>query len=83
MEIRKDYYPEDIALTLCSLSYKNFENFDEYGEQNPKIQECADALYQLMAIVENPYNKKYFRTLWETLQDFCEAAENGYIKNDE
>lgn len=79
MEIRKDYYPEDIALALCSIADENFENFDEYGEINPKVEDLKDTLYDLMAICENKYNKDSFRTLWNTLQDISEKFSNGEV----
>lgn len=45
MEIRKDYYPEDIALALCNMADRNFENYDENGELNPLIEDVKNALY--------------------------------------
>lgn len=73
MEIRKDYYPDDMAMALCFIANSDIEKFDKKtGEQNPKITEITNALYHLMATAENPYNNDYFRTLWETLQDITE-----------
>ena len=80
MEIRRDYYPEDIALALMAVAEgENLQNFDEHGELNQKIDDCTEAIYYLMAICENPYNKDHFRTLWETLQNIAERFEGGEI----
>lgn len=80
MDIRKDYYPEDIALALMAVAEgDNLQNFDEHGELNQKIDDCKDALYHLMTICENPYNQDHFRTLWEVLQVVAERFESGEI----
>lgn len=77
MEIRKDYYPEDIALALCKMADKNFKDYDEYGESNPLAIDVQDALYQLMAICENEHNFDYYRTLWDVLQNISERFWDG------
>lgn len=66
MNIRKDYYPDDIAKTLVYLSGAETT---EYETELKK--DLEDALYQLMAISENEYNFDFYRTLWNTLQDIC------------
>ena len=79
MEIRRDYYPEEIALAMCSLADGDFENFDEYGEQNPMLVEMEDVLYQLMAAAQNQYNKDYYRTIWNVMQDITDRWDRKEI----
>ena len=78
-EIRKDYYPEEIAMALCELADQEFNSLDEYGEIDGKCVEVRDALYHLMAVAENPYNKDHFRTLWDVLQDITNRWNNSEI----
>lgn len=77
MEIRKDYYPNDIAFALVGLS--GAEIYDENGEQNPDVQDCENALYQLMAIAENKYNSDYYRKIWDVLENLTERYLNAEI----
>ena len=44
------YYPDEIAETLCKLA------FDFPDEKT--IKECTEALHDLRAIAENPYNNR-------------------------
>ncbi len=77
MGIRKDYYPDDIAVALVGLS--GAETYDENGEQNPDVQDCENALYQLMAIAENIYNGDYYRKIWDVLENLTERYLNAEI----
>lgn len=79
MEIRKNYYPEDIALALCSIANPDFQNFDENGELNHEVEEIRDAVYYLMAVAENQYNRECYRKLWDVLQNITERFENKEI----
>lgn len=72
MEIRKDYYPDEIAGALCRLADKDFEEYDEYGQENSIMKSVGEALYQLMAVCENEYNSDYYRDLWDVLQNLTE-----------
>jgi len=78
-EIRKDYYPEEIAVALCELADENFESLDEYGEIDGKCVEVRDALYHLMRSAENRYNNDYFRTIWDVFQDITNRWNNSEI----
>ena len=69
MNIRKDYYPDEIAAALCKLAVGD----DEADKE--KIPDCTNALYDLMAICENEYNSDYYRTFWDVLQDVAAVQE--------
>lgn len=79
MNIRKNYYPDELAVALCKLAAGD----DEVDRE--KIPDCAEALYDLMAVCENKYNNDYYRTLWDVLQDVAAVQERidmaGKIKN--
>lgn len=64
-----NYYPSEIANRLC--------NFSECSvDEGIRIEsELQDAIYQLKAIAENPYNSDYWRVLWNALQNMTEARE--------
>lgn len=63
-----DYCPDEIANTLCKIA------FDHPDKDVAK--QCEDALYQLKAITENPYNSDFYRTLYKVL----EAVTHNSIK---
>ena len=74
MEIRKDYDPREIANALVSIGT------DLTGqERSDTVDDCENALYQLMAIAENEYNFDYYRKIWEVLECLTEKFENGDI----
>lgn len=75
MEIRKDYYPDDLALMLFDLMGADDEDWKEDGN----FRKCVDCLYDLMACAENPMNNEHFRTMWEIMQRIAERHERGYI----
>ena len=77
MEIRKDYFPEEIARALVCLSSIS-ENMTENDEKST-VEACENALYQLMAIAENPYNSDFFRTMWNVLEAITEQHECGEL----
>ena len=60
-DFKKEIHPDEIAQTLCKLAA---ENSDE-----KTLQECEEAIYQLAAIAENPYNSDYYRTLYKVLDE--------------
>lgn len=60
---KKEIYPEEIAQTLCKLAE------DEPDEKT--VQDCEEAIYQLAAIAENPYNSDYYRTLYKVLEEIA------------
>ena len=81
MEIRRDYYPEDIAQALITIAGADmFEDFDEAEEVNQKKADCEDAIYDFMATCENPYNRDSFRVVWDLLQDITDRFERGMIQ---
>lgn len=61
------YYSDEIAETLCKLA------FDFPDEKT--VKECAEALHDLRAIAENPYNKDYFRILYKVLETLVNVSE--------
>jgi len=65
----KDYYPDEIAETLCKLAF-------EYPGDDT-IHEVEEALYQLKATAENPYNRDYYRILYRVLEKIAERDERG------
>ena len=67
MEIKKDFYPDEIARVLMSYARMNNE------QQGKNAEQVTDALYDLMAVAENEYNKDCYRTLWDVLQVACAA----------
>lgn len=60
-DFKKEIYPDEIAQTLCNLAS---ENPDEQT-----VNDCEEAIYQLAAIAENPYNSDYYRTLYKVLEE--------------
>lgn len=74
MEIRKDYYPDDLALMLFDLMGADDEDWKEDGN----FRKCVDSLYNLMAYAES-FNNTNERTMWEILQRIAERHERGYI----
>lgn len=52
--------PEEIAKKICELA------FDDPEEKT--IEECTEALCQLKAIAENPYNSDYYRVFYRVLE---------------
>lgn len=58
-----EYYPEEIAETLCGLAY-------EYPEEKV-VKDCEDAIAYIKTIAENPYNNEYFRTFYKVLDKMC------------
>lgn len=67
MEIKKDFYPDEIARVLMSYARMNNE------QQGKNAEQVTDALYNLMAVAENEYNNDFYRTLWDVLQVACAA----------
>lgn len=66
MEIRKDYFPEELAEALYKAAGRR-EDEHKAG--------TVDALYDLMACAENKYNRDSFRDLWDLLQDVAQDQE--------
>ncbi len=57
-------YPEEIAAVLCRLAGEDFPENDEQRDEN----DYTEALYTLMAICENHYNKEYYRSFYRLLE---------------
>ena len=62
-DFKKEIYPDEIAQTLCNIAS---ENPDEQT-----VKDCEEAIYQLAAIAENPYNSDYYRTLYRVLEEIA------------
>lgn len=60
-DFKKEIYPDEIAQTLCNIAS---ENPDEQT-----VKDCEEAIYQLAAIAENPYNNECWSVLWKVLQN--------------
>lgn len=61
------YNPQEIAEMICKLAA------EEGKEVNGKtVEECTEALYQLKAIAENPYNFDFYCTLYGILECLTE-----------
>lgn len=60
-DFKKEIYPDEIAQTLCNLAS---ENPDEQT-----VKDCEEAIYNLLAIAENPLNCDYYRTLYKVLEE--------------
>ena len=65
-EIEK--YPDEIAEILYNLN-EDMDAQDYEEEKEKEIAELEEALYQLQAMAQNEYNKDYWRTLWNALQN--------------
>jgi hypothetical protein len=61
------YYPDEIANVLCKIAF-------DYPDKDT-IKQCEDALYQLKAIAENPYNSDYYRTLYKVFETIANNEE--------
>ena len=61
------YYPDEIAETLCKLAF-------DFPNENI-IKECAEALHDLRAMAENPYNPHYYRTLYKVFESIVNINE--------
>lgn len=61
-------YPDEIAEILYNLS-EDMDAQDYEEEKEKEIAELEEALYQLRAMAQNEYNKDYWRTLWNALQN--------------
>ena len=57
------FFLEVVTITIQARSRTDIES------------ELQDAIYQLKAIAENPYNSDYWRVLWNALQNMTEARE--------
>lgn len=69
-DFKKEIYPDEIAQTLCIIASEN------PNEQT--VKDCEEAIYQLAAIAENPYNSDYYRTLYRVLEEI--AKRKDYFK---
>lgn len=63
IEQLKALHPYEIAQTLCDMA------LDRPDEQT--VHDCMEALYQLKAIAENPYNSDYYRILYNVLVEIA------------
>ena len=62
-----EYYPEELAVTLCKIAYDK--------PDKDLITACTEALYELKAMAENPYNSDYFRTFYRLLERIVNVSE--------
>lgn len=60
--------PGEIAEYLYELS-EDMDAQDYVEEKEREIAELENALYDIKAIAQNEYNKDYWRTLWNALQN--------------
>ena len=60
------YYPEDIVNALEKASYKKLSEMEK--------SDCINALDQLRAICQNPYNFDFYRTFYKLLETITDAS---------
>ena len=71
-------YPEQIAEALLHAvghdeNIENGEGSPEYEEYTAEKNQLEDALYQLMAICQNPYNMDHYRTFYNVLDELTDC----------
>lgn len=66
--IENNYSIEELAEKL--IEYASDMDTQDYEEENEKIKsDIQEALYQIKAIAQNEYNKEYWRTFYNILQN--------------
>lgn len=68
---KTEYYPGDIADAFCELL--KIDN-------STTKEQLEDALYQLKAIVENPYNSQFYTTLYMVLESLTYRVGTGEVR---
>lgn len=60
-------YPREIAEKLYELA-KDMDYMDYEEEKEQILADLEDALYDLLAIAQNEYNKDCYRTMYNVLE---------------
>ena len=66
MELWEEIYPEDIAEKMLQNA-SDMDSADYEETRESEKEDIVNALYQLKAICENPYNSDYYRTFFNAL----------------
>lgn len=74
MEIRKDYYPVQLAEILCA---------DAGRTDAGSLDSVEQFFYHFMAVAENEHNSDYFLTAWEMMQEAAERRERARLRDKE
>lgn len=68
-EFNHNIYPNEIVDALVNMSSLNIDANAKAG--------LIDIVYDLLAIVENPYNRDGFRNLYQVLENIAENYQLG------
>lgn len=74
MEIKKDYYPVQLAEILCA---------DAGRTDAGSLDSVEQFFYHFMAVAENEHNSDYFLTAWEMMQEAAEKRERARLRDKE
>ncbi len=66
-----DYHPTEIVDALCEILHI---------ENEAVKKDLEEAMYQLMAIVENPYNHDFYKTMYMVLESLTYRVETGDVR---
>lgn len=66
-KFKHEKYPQEIAERLYELA-KDMDYMDYEEEKEQILANLEDALYDLLAIAQNEYNKESYRTLYRILE---------------
>jgi len=80
MNWKANNYPEEIAEALLhavghDANIEDGEGSPEYADITAEKEDVVEALYHLKAVCENPYNKDYFRTFYNILDELRDVLE--------
>lgn len=71
MGYKVDYHPTDIVDALCEILHIENEAIKK---------DLEEAMYQLMAIVENPYNHDFYKTMYMVLESLTYRVGTGDVR---
>lgn len=66
-KFKREKYPQEIAERLYELA-KDMDYMDYEEEKEQILADLEDALYDLLAIAQNEYNKDCYRTMYNILE---------------
>lgn len=65
------YHPTEIVDALCEILHI---------ENEAVKKDLEEAMYQLLAIVENPYNSDFYRTMYMVLESLTYRVETRDVR---
>lgn len=74
MEIRKDYYPVQLAEILCA---------DAGRTDAGSLDSAEQFFYHFMTVAENEHNSAYFLDTWTMMQEAAERRERARLREKE